>query len=100
VLDIMEMKGGAGISMSHIAARQEVRELLKTLRIPILDEHINKQRLEEEEAKSDAPAASEEKPAVAAAETVAVTAAVMAASSEPAKEEAKPEAKELEALAS
>lgn len=48
VLDIMEMKGGAGLSMSHVAARQEVRELLKTLRIPLLDERINNQRAEDE----------------------------------------------------
>ena len=41
VLDIMEMNGGVGLSLSHVAARQEVRDLLKTLRIPLLDEHIN-----------------------------------------------------------
>lgn len=42
VLDIMEAGGGATISMSHIAARQEVRDLLKTLRITAVDERMKK----------------------------------------------------------
>lgn len=43
VLDIMEAGGssGAPISMSHIAARQEVRDLLKTLKIPAIEEKLN-----------------------------------------------------------
>lgn len=48
VLDIMEMNGGANLSLSHVAARQEVRDLLKTLRIPLVDELTNKQRIDEE----------------------------------------------------
>lgn len=70
VLDIMEMNGGAGLSLSHVAARQEVRDLLKTLRIPLLDEHINKQRIEEEDAKADA-AEEKEKEAVKELESIA-----------------------------
>ena len=72
VLDIMEMNGGAGLSLSHVAARQEVRDLLKTLRIPLLDEHINKQRIEEEDAKADAAEEKEkEKEAVKELEAIA-----------------------------
>ncbi len=54
VLDIMEMNGGVGLSLSHVAARQEVRDLLKTLRIAKLDEHINKQTVDEAGAKEEA----------------------------------------------
>ncbi len=57
VLDIMDV-GGGGISMSHIAARQEVRDLLKTLRIPTLDERIGK--ITEEEKLAAKPAKSKE----------------------------------------
>jgi chromosome partitioning protein len=39
VLDIMEA-GGGSLSMSHIAARQEVRDLLKVLQIPAVDERL------------------------------------------------------------
>jgi chromosome partitioning protein len=45
VLDIMEA-GGGSLSMSHIAARQEVRDLLKMLQIPILDERLAKANAE------------------------------------------------------
>lgn len=40
VLDVMAVGANVNISMSHIAARQEVRELLRTLRIPMVDERI------------------------------------------------------------
>jgi chromosome partitioning protein len=40
VLDIMEM-GKAGLSLSHVAARQEVRDLLKTLKIGKVDEKLS-----------------------------------------------------------
>lgn len=39
VLDIMDA-GGSNLSMSHIAARQEVRDLLKVLQIPAVDERL------------------------------------------------------------
>jgi len=41
VLDVMDTSGAASVSMSHLAARQEVRELLKTLNIPAIDQRIN-----------------------------------------------------------
>ncbi|MDE3061322.1 MAG: AAA family ATPase [Pseudomonadota bacterium] len=50
VLDIMEAGNSGGMSLSHVAARQEVRDLLRTLRIPLLDERI-KLRSESEEKK-------------------------------------------------
>ena len=57
VLDIMESNGKSSISLSHVAARQEVRDLLKTLRIPAVDEKINKDRKIEEDDEDDvAPA--------------------------------------------
>lgn len=40
VLDVMDTSSSQSISMSHLAARQEVRELLKTLRIPAIDQRI------------------------------------------------------------
>ncbi|MDX2073376.1 MAG: division plane positioning ATPase MipZ [Alphaproteobacteria bacterium] len=44
VLDIMESNAKGGLSISHVAARQEVRDLLKTLRIPAVDEKIAQSR--------------------------------------------------------
>jgi hypothetical protein len=49
--------------LSHIAARQEVRDLLRTLKIPALDERIAKTRTDaekeaEEEASADQKIAS------------------------------------------
>lgn len=58
VLDIMEMNGGVGISLSHVAARQEVRDLLKTLRLPLIDERNEKQK-SDETAKSENEAETE-----------------------------------------
>ena len=72
VLDVMDMSESKSISMSHIAARQEVRELLKMLRIPEVDRRINDMRKKEnpeaeedekpaaEETKTDAPKPKEE----------------------------------------
>lgn len=57
VLDIEEA-GKGGLSMSHIAARQEVRDLLKTLKLPLLDEKLGltatPKETEEEQAKKEA----------------------------------------------
>jgi len=55
VLDIMETKG-ASISMSHIAARQEVRDLLRTLKIPAIEDRLAKSN-KDEDSKDNAPAA-------------------------------------------
>ena len=48
VLDVMDMSKSKSISMSHLAARQEVRDLLATLRIPEIDRRINDIRRKEE----------------------------------------------------
>lgn len=40
VLDVVETNKAGTLSMSHLAARQEVRDLLKSLRIPIIDARI------------------------------------------------------------
>ena len=46
VLDVVETnKSGTTLSMSHLAARQEVRDLLKSLRIPAIDERIAQVRI-------------------------------------------------------
>lgn len=61
VLDIMET--GNSVSMSHIAARQEVRELLKLLKIARLDERIGAQPATETETASAEEAADQEEAA-------------------------------------
>jgi len=53
VLDIMESNAKGGLSISHIAARQEVRDLLKTLRIPMVDEKIARDRRASEDEDAD-----------------------------------------------
>lgn len=40
VLDVVETNKSGALSMSHLAARQEVRDLLKSLRIPVIEERI------------------------------------------------------------
>jgi chromosome partitioning protein len=40
VLDVLETTKAGTLSMSHLAARQEVRELLKALRIPAIERRI------------------------------------------------------------
>ncbi|MBN8543898.1 MAG: AAA family ATPase [Alphaproteobacteria bacterium] len=45
VLDVTETNGASSsLSMSHLAARQEVRELLKALKIPAIDQRITEVR--------------------------------------------------------
>lgn len=44
VLDVMETSGSKSLSMSHLAARQEVRDLLKALRIPSVETRIAEMR--------------------------------------------------------
>jgi|GEM_PF-177267 len=58
VLDIMDAGGSASLSMSHIAARQEVRDLLKTLQIPLINDRIAKVRAEAGEDKDEKTAAA------------------------------------------
>ena len=59
VLDVLAAKTNISLSMSHIAARQEVRDLLRTLRIPAVDARINAVRSEEEQS-AEVPRVSEE----------------------------------------
>lgn len=93
VLDIMEAGGNTSLSLSHVAARQEVRDLLKTLQIPLITDRISKAKAEgeaKEEPKEAAPAAVETKPEPAPEiipETATVTAEATPA--EPEKTETK-----------
>lgn len=81
VLDIMEAGGNASLSMSHVAARQEVRDLLKTLNIPLINERIAKVRVDNDEEKDAKPAAAPAPAAVAApAEVASVVPPVVAPS--------------------
>lgn len=56
VLDVLETDNGGKLSISHVAARQEVRSLLQVLKIPAVDQRIEKLRTgeAEEEVKSAA----------------------------------------------
>ncbi len=58
VLDIMDGRTtSASISLSHVAARQEVRDLLKTLQIPVIDDRVNQLRnVQQQEADNQAAA--------------------------------------------
>ncbi len=69
VLDIMETVGSSSVSMSHIAARQEVRDLLKTLQLQIIDDRL-KQVANVEKSAAAAPA--EVKPAEVKQENIPV----------------------------
>lgn len=89
VLDVMEAGALTSLSMSHIAARQEVRDLLKTLRLPQIDKRIEEMRYaftpeekpdepevgEIDEIDEDTPIAAEgiKKPEAAAPVTAAST---------------------------
>lgn len=44
VLDVVETNKSGALSMSHLAARQEVRDLLKALNIPTINERISQVR--------------------------------------------------------
>lgn len=41
VLDLIELDSGARLKMSHIAARQEIRQLLSNLMLPKIDRKLN-----------------------------------------------------------
>jgi chromosome partitioning protein len=47
VLDVIDESSNIKLSMSHIAARQEVRDLLKTLNIDVINQRMEKLRREE-----------------------------------------------------
>ncbi len=83
VLDIMDGPN-AVISLSHIAARQEVRDLLKTLRIPTIDERIAELRTSAAEKQETAEAT--------AAATTPAAASVPAPAPAPSPENARVEA--------
>lgn len=53
VLDVIDTSSNVRVSLSHVAARQEVRELLKALKLPAVDERITRLRVGDAE---DAPA--------------------------------------------
>ena len=75
VLDIMEAGGPTSLSMSHVAARQEVRDLLKTLQIPLVNDRM-KAKFEEpaeskaEEKKPEVVAAAPAAPVISSSESV------------------------------
>ncbi len=81
VLDIMQEVATVSVSMSHVAARQEVRDLLKTLRIPQVDMRLSEFRT---------AVSSEEQAVAAEAESRTASAA---AAKDVAKESAKQEQK-------
>lgn len=49
VLDVIDTSANVRISLSHIAARQEVRELLKALKLPAVDERLSRLRVGDDE---------------------------------------------------
>ena len=65
VLDIMDVSNNVNVSMSHITARQEVRDLLKTLKIEKIDDRISELRTQPEKKDTKKPAATKKKAAKA-----------------------------------
>ena len=61
VLDIMDVSNNVNVSMSHITARQEVRDLLKTLKIAKIDERISEMRTKPEKKDTKKPASARKK---------------------------------------
>lgn len=61
VLDIMDVSNNVNVSMSHITARQEVRDLLKTLKIEKIDERISELRTKPEKKDTQKPAVAKKK---------------------------------------
>ncbi len=86
VLDIMEAGGNTSLSLSHVAARQEVRDLLKTLQIPLITDRISKARPEGE--------LKEEKPAPAKAKAPVAPEAIRESALVPSEPAPEPTAKE------
>lgn len=52
VLDVMDVTESMSVSLSHVAARQEVRDLLKMLQISRIDERIDELRIKPERKKN------------------------------------------------
>lgn len=52
VLDVMDVADSMSVSLSHVAARQEVRDLLKVLNIPKIDARIDELRIRPEKRKN------------------------------------------------
>lgn len=52
VLDVMDVTESMSVSLSHVAARQEVRDLLKLLQIPAVDARIDELRVKPERKKN------------------------------------------------
>lgn len=65
VLDVMDTSASQSISMSHLAARQEVRDLLKALHIPAIDQRIGDIRVGD--VKAEAPTTTANTPETAEA---------------------------------
>jgi chromosome partitioning protein len=63
VLDVMDTSANVSVSLSHITARQEVRELLKMLNIPAINDRISEVRLSEslQQMKDEKPISEESK---------------------------------------
>ena len=70
VLDILDSNSKGGLSLSHVAARQEVRDLLKTLRIPAVDEKISRDRRVQDDEQDDELPAAPAKPVMETEELV------------------------------
>ena len=60
VLDVMDTSSNVRVSLSHVAARQEVRDLLVALKLPQIDERIARLRTGEEPEAAPAATASAE----------------------------------------
>ncbi len=73
VLDIMDVSNNVNVSMSHITARQEVRELLKTLKIAKIDERISELRTKPEKEAAKPAKKTTEKPSVSEKKLTAAT---------------------------
>lgn len=58
VLDVIDTSANVRVSLSHVAARQEVRDLLTTLKLPLVDERIAKMRVNLEDEEKEKTAAS------------------------------------------
>lgn len=91
VLDIMD--GAGTISMSHVAARQEVRDLLRTLKISTIDDLIKKSVKDEEDDDAQEEVVSNAKAAVDKPSETPQAGEPQAAKEQP-KEEIKTEAEQ------
>ena len=98
VLDVVETNKSGTLSMSHLAARQEVRELLKALHIPTIDDRLAQSRVGDKgdvlTDPSIAPKPKAEKPEAPAASVADTT------ESPPASQAAEPAGEPLSAAVS